>query len=242
MGSVVSLCKKAALETLDILGLSEKLVTGQPVTEALNIWDDESLKGMALTFGITSNSKLQVLENESERLEQVLSTGQGRAALREVASQWKQTAEPLHILQPTALRILSKPPLKVDRYLCLGLLGTIGMMKVIPSGAGMLQKIASTMEFVSNEPAVVMWEVAGLIANGDEASIHVVEKCMRADPHLGQCLDKAIDWLRIKYAEQENTIGNELSSPEGLIRIIAEMITNVLASETDSGIPRFGNS
>jgi len=57
-----------------------------------------------------------------------------------------------------------------------------------------------------------------------------------------QCLDKALDWLRIKYAEQENTIGNELSSPEGLVGIITEMITSVLASEVDSGISRFGNS
>jgi len=242
MGSVVNLCKKAALETLDIWGLSEKLVTGEPVAQALDIWDNGSLKDMALTFGVTNISKLQLLENESERIEQALATIQGRTVLREVASQWKQIAEPLRILQPAALFILSKAPLKVDHYLSLGLLGTIGMMQAVPSGAGMLQEIAGTMGFVSNEAAVVMWEVAGLIADGDEAGIHVVERCIRADPHLSQCLDKALDWLRIKYAAQENTIGNEFSSPEGLIRIIAEMITNVLASETDSGIPRFGNS
>ena len=242
MGSVVSLCKKAALETLDIWGLSERLVTGEPVAQALNTWDDDSLKDIALTFGAISDSKLQLLGNESERIEQVLATVQGRVALREVASQWKQIAEPLRILQPAALRILSKPPLKVDPYLSLGLLGTIGMMQIIPSGTGMLQKIASTMGFVSNKPAVVMWEVAGLVVDGDEVSIHVVERCIRVDPHFSQCLDKALNWIKIKYAEQENAIGNEFSSPEGLIRIIVEMITNVLASETDSGIPRLGNS
>ena len=242
MGALINLCKKAALETLDIWGLSERLVTGEPVAQALDIWDNDSLKDMALTFGVTNTSKLQLLENESERIEQALATVQGHATLREIASQWKQVAEPLRMLQPAALRILSKPPLKVDPYLSLGLLGTIGMMKVIPGGAGMLQEIASTMGFVSNEAAVVMWEVASLIADGDEADIHVVERCVRVDPHLSQCLDKALDWLRIKYAEQENIIRNEFSSLEGLIRIIAEMITNVLGSETDSGIPRFGNS
>ena len=156
MGSVVSLCKKAVLETLDIWGLSEKLVTGEPVARALDIWDNDSLKDMAISFGVTNTSKLRLLENESERMEQALATAQGHVAFREIASQWREVTEPLRMLQPAALHILSKPPLKVDLYLSLGLLGTIGMMQLIPSGAATLQKIASTMAFASCEPVVVM--------------------------------------------------------------------------------------
>ena len=235
MGSVASLCQEVALQTLDIWGLSERLVTGEPVAEALNTWDDESLKDMAVTFGVISNGKLQLLEDESEGIEQALSTGQGHAALREVASQWEPIAEPLRMLQPAVLRILAQPPLKVEPCLSLGLLATIGIMPAIPSGAGMLQGLARTVKSASSEAAVVIWEVAGLIANGDEADIHAVEKCIRADSHLNQCLDKAVGWVKIKYGD-----GNELSSPAGLIPIIAEMISTVLASETN--IPRLENS
>lgn len=236
MGSVVSLCKKAALETLDILGLSEKLVTGEPVAQALNIWDNDSLKDMALTFGVISDSKLQLLENESERLEQVLSTGQGRAALGEVASQWREQTEPLRILQPAVLRILSKGPLKIDPYQSLSLLGTIGMLPVIPGGVDMLQQVAATMGCASNEPALVIWDLAGLIADGNEAGIHVVETSIRANPHLGQCLNKALDWIRTKWA---NTTEDKLLSHEGLIQIMTEMVTSILAAEAD--IPRSEN-
>lgn len=242
MGSVATLLKKAAIETLDIWGLSDTIVTGAPVAEALDIWDNESIRDMALTFQIIAPEELQCLESQAERLEQVLATAEGRLSLREAASQWQQVAKPLHILQPAVLRMFSKRAVRLDPQLAGSLLGTVGILAVIPGGASVLQRVAAILGCTSSEAGLIMWQLAGLIAEHDQASIQRVEGCIRGTPRFSECLDKALDWIRKHWVESGGISESRCLSPEGLIRIVSEMVMNVLAAEINTSGSGFEDS